>query len=579
MQEAPKTLRIGIATSFHDPAIAIESDGQFFAEAFERPSQVKRAMLMAGIFPAIKELKKLINQSPRTGEYHIRLLYSWKFSWFIKFISKCAYHIAKASLNIPLKTKRKSTPDSVWPGSRILQIWFEDFSKMNTYILKREIFQNHKAAFYNRHTPHHLCHAANGIYTSPFTEAIVMVLDGRGERGSSHFYHFHNNQFHQIASADDSFGHFYADITSCCGYSPRLGEEWKVMGLAAYGELDKNIYDFFDEQYETQGLSYKLKFGDKQIRQLESICGNFRKPQDDPMYAANLAHTAQKFYTDKVCQIAQKLSQLKLSENLVVSGGCALNSSTNGKILGHSDFKALHIPFAPADDGNALGTVLLDYYKSNEWRGAQCSPYLGSEISPTQIKEILKIGGNKFKEFTSKSELINYCAEQLANHKICGWIQGKAEFGPRALGNRSILANPTMLETKNRINSRIKFRESFRPVAPTILENFVSDYFLESQTSPYMERTLIVKPEMRAKIPAAIHKDGSARVQTTNPNWNPLYTGLISEFHKQSGIPVLLNTSLNVMGKPLVHSITDALAIFYSTDIDFLVLNNFIVEK
>jgi carbamoyltransferase len=267
------------------------------------------------------------------------------------------------------------------------------------------------------------------------------------------------------------------------------------------------------------------------------------------------------------------------SSNLILSGGCALNSSYNGKIVGNSGFANLHVPSAPADDGNALGAALLAFREDNPHAppaAGLASPYLGSTVSSVVLermrpheKRLRRVG----------EAIVPETAKRLAAGKLVGWVQGRAEFGPRALGNRSILADPRPADAKDIINAKVKYREAFRPFAPSILADRAAEWFDNVQASPFMERTLAWKESVRDKVPAVVHADGTGRLQTVTPTLNPRYHALITEFDRLTGVPVLLNTSFNVMGKPILHSAEDAILMFYTTGLDVLVIDDWMLEK
>jgi carbamoyltransferase len=296
---------------------------------------------------------------------------------------------------------------------------------------------------------------------------------------------------------------------------------------------------------------------------------------------ADLARTGQEHFCALYMSLLRELRKVHPSPNLVLGGGCSLNSSWNGRVIPDSGYDALHIFCAPADDGNAVGAALLAWSEDNPGRpvGRLQTPYLGTPVSgmAERLENVVAYSGYSVRRV--KENLEGVVASEIANGKIVGWMQGESEFGPRALGNRSILADPRHPQMKDRINSTVKFREEFRPLAPSILREFVSDYFQKPQESPYMERTLRFRESVVDRVPAVVHVDGTGRLQTVGDEWNPRYRKLIAEFHKITGVPMLLNTSFNVMGKPIVHSIEDAVAVFATSGLDTLVIDNLIVDK
>jgi len=258
-----------------------------------------------------------------------------------------------------------------------------------------------------------------------------------------------------------------------------------------------------------------------------------------------------------------------------------LNSSFNGQVLEQTSFKALYVPSAPADDGTALGAALLAYDRDHPDRRPRAdilSPYLGSRLSSDRLQDMVRFCGLPCVKH-SPNRLCEETAQLLAQGKLVGWLQGKAEFGPRALGNRSILADPRSASMKDRINERVKFREPFRPFAPAILHECGADYFEQYQRSPYMERTLRFRPEVRNTVPAVVHVDGTGRLQSVKQEWNPRFYDLIQAFYRLTGVPLLLNTSFNVMGKPMAHSVEDAVSVYMTTGLDALVIEDYLFVK
>jgi carbamoyltransferase len=359
-----------------------------------------------------------------------------------------------------------------------------------------------------------------------------------------------------------------------CGFDPIKGEQWKVMGLAAYGQRDETVYAYFRSLLRIEGLRVSRAAGTGPWLQrfLELARDRDR---------ADLAHTGQLVFEDWVIELLNNLHQCCPNERLVLGGGCALNSSCNGRILERTPFRQMHVFCAPADDGNAVGAAWLAYFQDHRefpGGGQMTLPYLGSRLSATGLSHLEQFGPLPVRR-CDETELCRRTAQLLAQGKIIGWAQGRAEFGPRALGNRSILADARRTSVKDELNSRVKFREEFRPFAPSVLHEHGDEYFENYQESPYMERTLRFRPEVADRVPGVVHVDGTGRLQTVKEAWNPRYWRLLSEFHKVTGVPILLNTSFNVMGKPIIHSVEDAVAVFMTTGLDALVLEDLILEK
>lgn len=433
---------------------------------------------------------------------------------------------------------------------------------------------------------HHLTHAAWACHMSPFAEAACVVIDGFGEATTASAYHYHCGALHPLrprntGSVDQTagLGLFYADLCTLCGFDQWRGEEWKVMGLAAYGEDNPGLRKLLGDLVQLDGIGFRRSAGEfaSLARLLEDSAGASLGSR-----AADLARAGQRIFEARLFGLCRNVRELVETDNLVLSGGCALNSSANGKVCSSTGFTRLHIPCAPADDGNAVGAALLAYFEDHPEAGPKLglqSPYLGSRVDREALERAAQNSGLRVKRYDSNVALCEIVAERLCAGDLVGWMQGRAEFGPRALGNRSILADPRRTETKDALNRAVKYREDFRPFAPAILSEYAAEYFEDYQESPYMERTLTWRAPKRGKVPAAVHVDGTGRVQTVKREWNPLFHMLLSAFHERSDVPVLINTSFNVMGKPIVHSVEDAMAVFVTTGLHLLAIENYVFFK
>lgn len=573
---------IGLACTGHDNALAIvDSQGKVvFAEATERYLQNKRAVNYPpdDMFRIGKLIEKYCDKSAE-----IVLAKTWSDN--VKSILSQESEKARQQLE---------ACDGDFPE------WLARF-KVYRHLCTSLVPPNYEyagkeALFYctktNREIAslsfgHHLTHAATACYTSPYSDAVCAVADGFGEGASLAFFSYKNGEFQRLDATDRntggmaSLGLLYGMvICGLCGFNGLEGEEWKVMGLAPYGKLDGRIYAALQRYLQVEG--FELQHPDTAEDAYRELLAYARKPDTSPLSVADLAYTGQQFFADTMSQLLASLYELGISENLVLGGGCALNSSFNGQVLERTKFKKLHVYSAPADDGNAIGAALLAYYGDNPGeKPAQGfgSPYLGSEMSDEVLTNLQRFGGIKRMAKLTPAALYPRVATILSEGKIIGWVQGRAEFGPRALGNRSILADPRRAEMKEKINGRVKFREEFRPFAPSILHEFGDEYFLDYQEAPYMERTLRFREEVKEKVPAVVHGNGTGRLQTVKREWNERYYNLITAFYEKTGIPLLLNTSLNVMGKPIVHSVEDTIALFCTTGLDAMVIGDLLIEK
>jgi carbamoyltransferase len=578
----PEKYYIGLATTYHDPAIAVvNSEGKvLFAEASERPLQQKRAFSA----PAdLREVVRRILQEYCEPDSEFVVVKPWSHQMQKLMNLMCL--LGKTNHEVLPRRPAKMTKYLLRDDLICSILWIQ-YSAFNISggnladILKAE-FPGSRISYLR--VPHHHAHAATACFTSPFAEAACMVIDGQGENGSMSYYAYRDGRLRRIFEfkGSEGLGILYAICTSFCGFSGEEGEEWKVMGLAAYGELDSEVLTDFRDLVRVDGLSLKYP----PIRQIEAWFARM-KPKarvkgTSALEVANLAFTTQFFYAEVMDQLLNNFYQLGISDNLALGGGCGLNSTYNGEITQRTKFKNLHVPSAPSDDGNALGAALLAYYQGHPDAKPNAeihTPYLGSKMSKQALDNLIAFGGLE-KLRCLPDTIHRETARLLAEGKLVGWVQGAAEFGPRALGNRSILADPRPADMKDKINSLVKFREEFRPFAPSILDEFGEEYFENYQVSPYMERTLKFKESAKKKVPAIVHVNASGRLQSVRREWNPRYYDLIKAFCEITGVPMLLNTSFNIMGKPIIHSVEDAIGLFYTTGLDALVLEDYLIEK
>lgn len=563
---------IGLATSAHDTSLAIvDRNGQLVhAEGAERPLQSKRAW---GNAPDhINYIQDLVSQY---CDPSLNMVVGSTWSKYLGLRYGIVLPIANYQIRNGNRNQRNGYLTLKYMG-------LAHKSVLNLATAGLEFALQDISRIERRYYNHHLTHAASAAFASPFTEGICAVIDGYGESSAIAAFQYRDGklkQIRQVKSGTSSLGFFYADMCYIAGFDPLKGEEWKLMGLAAYGKFDRKLYDLMRPLLKVNGL--RLENGKNISANINALQEMRRKPEVAAIEYADFAATAQFVFTESVHQLLRNLHALKISDNLILSGGCALNSSANGTILENTSFKELFINSAPADDGNAIGAAYLAYYADNPYnrRGAGVlTPYLGTKIGNSGLERLRQYGGLRSEELDEHS-LCRTVAKALADGRIVGWMQGRAEFGPRALGNRSILADPRKKAVKDRLNAEVKFREEFRPFAPSILHEYGDAYFENYQYSPYMERTLRFKESMKAKVAGVVHEDGTGRLQSVTPEMNLRYYRLIKAFHDITGVPILLNTSFNVMGKPIVHSVEDAVAVFKTSGLDLLVIDNVIFLK
>lgn len=572
---------IGLACTGHDNAIAIvNSEGKVvFAEATERHHQNKRAINTPP--DDMIRIEEIIQEyCDDDAELVIAKTWSEHHLTIFKEETRLA-QLRHAKYSQNEETQFLSENANIY--DYVMSFVSNNVENSGKHLKFRcDTSIPHNTIF--KHYDHHLTHAATGCYTSPFSEAVCVVVDGFGEGSSTAIYQYKDNQLERIhinkmqGNIEKSLGVFYGTLCGLCGFDIWRGEEWKVMGLAPYGKFNQDIYDLMQQRFQVKNFDFICP--DSGNEALTDLLSHARKPTQDALFIADLAHTGQQFFCDKLTELLENVHDLSLSKNLVLSGGCALNSAYNGKILALTNFENLHVYSAPGDDGNALGAALLAFNddQPNRIQPSLQTPYLGSNIKEETLDNIKAFSQLPYIQ-TNSTNIIKIAAKMLSEQKIIGWVQGNAEFGPRALGNRSILADPSSPLMKDKINSRVKFREEFRPFAPSILHNHGDQYFHNYQDSPYMERTLAFRKTVTKRVPAVVHIDGTGRLQSVRKDWNPKYHALIEEFFELTGIPLLLNTSFNVMGKPIIHSAEDALTVFHTSGLDAIFIENTIFIK
>jgi carbamoyltransferase len=582
---------IGIANSFHDSSVAIvNSEGEVvFAEAAERYLQNKRAVNSVG--DQFIRIGKLVEQYCEPGA-ELVVAHTW---------SNDAKQLVRQALEQVAKEENawKDSTGTI-PDLIVDKLIFRKFAiasqlaalSLANQTLRYELSQldgwRRNSGFTARCYDHHLTHAATACYTAPYHEGACAVIDGYGERSSSHSYIYRDGRIGPLADQGNqgflgaSLGMFYMIVCDVCGFGYFRGEEWKVMGLAAYGRFAQKYYDIMRPMLNVNELKIESCSSLRFNQNLRKLYAFQRRPGQPALEMADLAYTGQVVFSELLNEYLNQLHRRTEMEDVMLGGGCFLNSWANGAITVKTPFKHAYIFSAPADDGNSIGAALLAFYEDNPGcrpgNGFQ-TPYLGSALSRETIGNFFKFGGLNQYVQELPGQIHVKAAELLAQGKIIGWVQGRAEFGPRALGNRSILADPRARDCKERINARVKFREEFRPFAPAILDEFGPQYFEDYQESPYMERTLRFKDEVMERVPGVVHQNLTGRLQTVKREWNERFYLLLEEFYRITGVPVLLNTSFNVMGKPIIHSLEDAIAVFFTSGLDALVVDDFIIAK
>ncbi len=516
-----------------------------------------------------------------------------------------------------LETYVAFAPKGFFSFAKAMPIWIKEklFQKNILFKKLKEHDKNYNSDKNIFFSDHHLSHAASAFFPSPFEEAIVLTADGVGEwatttvaigKGS-------NLEIQKEIHFPHSLGLLYSAFTFYLGFKVNSGE-YKLMGLAPYGEpiyeeKIKKIIDIkedgtfrLDQKYFNYATGLTMTsnkfndlFGQKPREALKEKITQFHM---------DIAASIQKVTEETMIKLLKHIRKEYDFKNLCLAGGVALNCVANGKILKENIFDNIWIQPAAGDAGGSLGAALALWHieqgnnrtinPNDNMKGS----YLGCEFTQDQIENELKLLGAKFKK-VNYIDLIKTTSEYLSKGKVIGWFQGRMEFGPRALGNRSILADPRSKEMQKNLNLKVKFRENFRPFAPSVLREELSNWFDLDVDSPYMlfvaninsKKKIEMTKEhkklfgidklniVRSKIPAVTHVDYSARVQTVNQNTNKRYYDLISKFMEKTGCPVIVNTSFNVRGEPIVNTPTDAFNCFMGTDLEYLVIGNFILDK
>lgn len=592
-----KTYILGISAFYHDSAAAVLCNGEIIAAAQEERFTRKKA---DASFP-IEAIKFCLNYAGiKISDINEIVFYDKPI---LKFDRILASYLHTAPLGI--RSFLKAIP--LWLREKL---WIEDQIKKDLMYEKDILF-----------TQHHQSHAASAFYPSPFNEAAILTVDGAGEWATTAVSLGKGNKLDILETLEfpHSLGLLYSAFTYYCGFKVNSGE-YKLMGLAPYGKSiykEKILNNLV--QVNTDGsISLNLNFfnfisGLKMIN--KKFCKLFGMPSRRPeepltQFYMDIAASIQEITNEIIVAMAKHAKELTGCKNLCFAGGVALNCSANNVLAKSGIFENIFIQPAAGDAGGALGAALYVHYALHgNIRNPQNNndvipqlPGLGPDFSPEEIEKLLKHYGLNYKKM-SDDDLYKYCAEKLNEQQIIGWFQGRMEFGPRALGYRSIIADPRSADMQKKMNLKIKFRESFRPFAPAVMEDFADEYFDIPSSSKYLTPYMLTTTQIlqkhlknvesfdstenkislleidRSTINAVTHLDGSARVQVVREKDNPKFYKLLREFYRQTKMPMVVNTSFNVRGEPIVCTPQDALYCFFASNIDILVLECFILEK
>lgn len=573
---------LGISAFYHDSAAVLIKDGVIVvALEEERFSRIKHDNAFP--FQAIKVCLKEANITIADIDY-------------VAYYEKPLLKFERI-----LQTFVETYPFALRPFLKAIPEWLTE--KINVENIIRKKLHYKKKIYY---IPHHLSHASAAYFTSPYKSSAIVTIDGVGEYQTTGIWQAKReipgqarNDITLLKSLDfpHSLGLLYSTFTAFLGF--RVNEdEYKVMGLAAYGKptyvkkIEKLIdvkddgsfqlnmqYFSFRERFQMWNKKFEKLFGKSRIK--SGMTKNEPLTQRHKDIAASIQYVTEQIYF-KILNHAQNITNEK---NICISGGVGLNALANGKIYTNTLFnKNVHI-FGPAgDSGGALGAALFTYFsilQQKTPKKAILGLSLGTSYEDAEIKTLLKKEELRYKHFTNEKELLETTAKLLAENNLIGWFQGRMEFGPRALGNRSILANPKPAAMKEKMN-KIKKRELYRPFACSILKEKVHEYFeipTKSSNFSYMNFCFIVKKEKRDELQAVVHKDTTCRIQTVANHTNSRYYKLIKAFEKLTGIPALMNTSFNLNHEPIIETPIQAIQDFKKTNMDYLILENFIIQK
>lgn len=568
---------IGINAAFHDSSACIIKDGVLLAAAEEeRFTHIKHGKRPVP-FSTYELPFHAIDYCLSVADIHINDVDHFAYG-FDPYILLTEQHVSAATIQLPMKPAL--VDDAQW-----LNPWDPLFL---TYIVNApeqlaDGWPHHlQARFLGARidrakwhfVDHHLSHAASAFHASPFSDAAVLTIDGRGEKATTAYYTGSENNLTAIGQVNmpHSLGLLYERMTTYLGFL-HSSDEYKVMALASYGqpvfanEFRRIIHVENNGLYTIDDIDFTQLFGPARKRGDEFGKQHF-----------NVAHSLQVVLQETVLKLTEWLHKKTGVDNLCMAGGVALNCVMNAYLRDNGPFKNIWVQPAAGDAGTALGAAL--WIDAQERKATQRSftmdhAYWGPDYSDAAIEKFLKWAKVPYRKLQNVAQ---EAAEILAEDQIIGWYQGRMEFGPRALGSRSILASPISPEMQARLNE-VKDREDFRPVAPVVLEEDAEVWFKDAHYSPFMLFVYPVRDEVADRIPAVRHVDGTARIQTVNETQHPSYYALLKEFKKLTGVPVLVNTSFNTLGKPIVCSPRDAIECFWTSPFDALIIGSFLIEK
>ena len=573
---------LGINAVYHDPAACLVQDGGVIAAAeedrFTHMKHGKRPIPFSTYELPFHAIDYCLREAGITLADIDHVAYSYD-PWLL-----LSGHRDEATIALPLEPSAHPIPaewESAWDPLFLASIVNAPRHLLDgaPHHLQARFRQASKHGHYRWHfVEHHIAHAASAFHASPFQHAAVLTLDGRGEKATTSYSLGMDNQLRWLGQVNmpHSLGLLYEEVTAYLGFL-HSSDEYKVMALASFGK-PRYVADFRefiqigeDGQYTIQPLHLEERFGPPRRK---------GGPLEQRHY--DIAHSLQLVLEETVLELARWLHRTTRAANLCMAGGVALNCVMNARLRDRGPFQHIWVQPAAGDAGTALGAALwidaqerAGAWESGERRYHMDHSFLGPAYSDDEIEQFLHWSKLPYRRLTSIADQV---AELLVQDKVIGWFQHRMEFGPRALGARSILASPLHASMQARLND-IKDREDFRPVAPVVLEEEAGNWFDHAGVSPFMLFVFDVLPDKADRIPAVRHVDGTARIQTINRQQHPLYYDLIHAFQKRTGVPVLVNTSFNTRGEPIVCSPRDAIECFWTSPLDALVIGSFLLEK
>ena len=559
-------IQLGISCYYHDSSVSLVKDGKVvLAVEEERFSGIKHD----SSFPE-KSIKWIIEESG--------------FS-FEDIEEVCFYEkpLVKTHRVVTTCLKNFQIRDAFTFGVKGIKQYFNLVNKLKWMFSKAEI----------KFTSHHDSHIGYSYLTSPYRESAILSIDGVGEWDTTVLAHGKGNSWDTLETTKfpHSLGMLYSTFTAFLGFKPNEGE-YKVMGLAPYGNPKTFSHKFREIIYPSKKGGYTLNMKMFQYDKSDEVMFTSelsnhlgilpRLPEEEiTQEHKDLAAAVQFIYEMYFFRLLKDLHRRTKCDNLVLGGGCAYNGTANGKISKKTGFKNVWIPSAPSDSGSSIGACLISYYNSTHpHRIDNTNPYLGPKyLSDVVKKELQHYNKKLIYNKLSDDEVISVVADAISNGKVVAWFEGRLEFGARALGHRSILADPTNGEMKSRINKIVKKREGFRPFAPIVKLEDVSTYFEWDKSVPYMNQIVGVKREFRDMLPAITHIDGTARIQTLNREDCVRIYDLLTELEKQNEYPIVLNTSFNVKDQTMIRDPKTAIDTFLDIGLDMLVIEDYVITK